>query len=153
MYAAYDALPEHLRHEIEGLRAVHSARHIFGSKPREEIQASDTRGGRVGNAAADVLEDVVHPLVIIHPLSGRQAIYVNPAFTIGIAGWENEAAQQLLGQIYEHCLDPAFTHEFVWKPGAIALWDNRATWHLARNDYHGHRREHHRITIAGEALH
>ncbi len=153
MYAAHDALPDHLRREIEGLRAVHSARHIFGSKPVEQLQASDTRAGRVGNAAAaDVLDDVVHPLVITHPLSGKRAIYVNPAFTIGIAGWDEAAARQLLGEIYAHCLNPAFSHEFVWKPGSVALWDNRATWHLARNDYHGHRREHHRITIEGEAL-
>ncbi len=154
MYAAYDALPAQLRRAIEGLRGVHSARHIFGSKPVEEIEASDTRSGRVGNAAAaDVLEDVVHPLVITHPLSGKRAIYVNPAFTIGIAGWEAEPARQLLGEIYEHCLNPRFTHEFVWRSGSIAFWDNRATWHSARNDYHGHRRALHRITVEGQALH
>jgi taurine dioxygenase len=43
-------------------------------------------------------------------------------------------------------------HEFVWRPGSIAFWDNRASWHLAKNDYHGQRREMHRITVEGEPL-
>ncbi|WP_336980776.1 TauD/TfdA family dioxygenase [Altererythrobacter fulvus] len=154
MYAAYDALPAGLKREVEGLKAVHSARHIFGSKAVEAIRESEMRkDGRLGNSsAADMLEDVEHPLILVHPLSGKRAIYVNPAFTIGIAGWDKEAAGQLLVELYAHCINPDFIGEFVWQPGSIAFWDNRATWHFARNDYHGHRREMHRITIEGEAL-
>jgi alpha-ketoglutarate-dependent taurine dioxygenase len=51
-----------------------------------------------------------------------------------------------------HGLQPQFQYGFHWKPGSVAFWDNRATWHLARNDYHGHRRLMHRITIEGCAL-
>lgn len=154
MYAAYDALPAELKREVEGLKAVHSARHIFGSKAVEAIRDSEVRkDGRLGNSsAADALEDVEHPLVLVHPLSGKRAIYVNPAFTIGIAGWDSDASRQLLVQLYAHCINPDFIAEFTWEPGSIAFWDNRATWHFARNDYHGHRREMHRITIEGEAL-
>jgi taurine dioxygenase len=83
MYAAYDALPDYLKREIEGVRAVHSAKHIFGTNVREELRNADTHEGRFGNAAvADVLADVTHPIALVHPLSGRKAIYVNPAFTI-----------------------------------------------------------------------
>ncbi|WP_226015665.1 TauD/TfdA family dioxygenase [Novosphingobium sp. FKTRR1] len=154
MYAAYDALPDHLRARIDGASAVHSAKHVFGSKPTAYASTQDTRGGRIGNsAAADVLEDVIHPVVITHPLSGKRALYVNPGFTIGIVGLPAEESTALLLELYAHCVNPAFHSVFEWQPGSIALWDNRATWHFAHNDYHGHRREMHRITIEGEALH
>lgn len=151
MYDAYEALPDRLKRDIAGLRAVHSARHVFGSYARAEVGDSDIRaGGRIGNStAADGLADVVHPIALVHPLSGKTALYANPAFTIGIEGWGEDAARQLLHELYAHAINPVFSHEFVWDEGSIAFWDNRATWHLARNDYHGHRREMHRITIEG----
>jgi taurine dioxygenase len=154
MYAAYDALPRDLRERVEHLRAIHSARHVFGSKATAYEASRETRrDGRIGNAAAaDVLDDVVHPVVITHPLSKRRALYVNPSFTTAIVGLEAEESRALLGALYEHALDPRFQEDFHWQPGSVALWDNRATWHYAHNDYHGQRREMHRITIAGEAL-
>ena len=154
MYAAYDALPSNLRAQVDGARAVHSARHVFGSKASAYEATRDTRSdGRLGNAAAaDVLEDVVHPVVITHPLSGKRALYVNPGFTTAIVGLEPEESRALLGALYAHALDPRFIEEFHWRPGSVALWDNRATWHYAHNDYHGQRRKMHRITIEGEGL-
>ncbi|WP_285019170.1 TauD/TfdA family dioxygenase [Novosphingobium sp. fls2-241-R2A-195] len=154
MYLAYDGLPENLKREIATLKAVHSARHVFGSYARAQVADSDFRSGdRIGNpAAADALAEVTHPVALVHPLSGKRAIYVNPGFTIGIEGWDEDASKQLLRELYAHSLAPEFAHEFKWKPGSIAFWDNRATWHLARNDYHGHRREMHRITIEGDRL-
>lgn len=157
MYLAHDALPASLRTRIEGLRAVHSARHVFGSAARKAAltaaEAHDVGQDRVGNAAAaDLLDDVEHPVVLTHPLSGRKVIYVNPAFTTRIVGLDDAESRALLQEIYAHCTNPAFATDFVWQAGSIAFWDNRATWHFARNDYHGHRREMHRITIEGEPL-
>lgn len=154
MYAAYDGLPVALRARIEGRSAVHSARHVFGSKAGVYEAAQDTRqDGRIGNSgAADVLDDPVHPMVITHPLSGKRAIYVNPSFTVRIQGLSEDASQELLQEIYAHCVKPEFQEDFHWRDGSIAFWDNRATWHYAYNDYHGHRREMHRVTIEGEVL-
>ncbi|QSR20317.1 TauD/TfdA family dioxygenase [Novosphingobium sp. KA1] len=158
MYAAYDGLPEKLKARIEGRRAVHSARHVFGSKAAAYEAAQDTRGadgngGRIGNsAAADLLDDPVHPVVIVHPLSGKRAIYVNPGFTLHIQGLAAGESADLLAEVYDHCRRPEFQEDFHWRDGSIAFWDNRATWHYAYNDYHGHRREMHRITIEGVAL-
>lgn len=80
MYAAHDALPEKLKRHMEGRSAVHSARHVFGSRAGLYEAAQDTRkDGRIGNAsAADLLDDPVHPVIITHPLSGKRAVYVNP---------------------------------------------------------------------------
>jgi len=152
MYAAYDALSEGFQRMLSGLRAVHSARHVFGEGPNAAYARED-RGDRIGNStAAEALPDAVHPVVITHPLSGRKALYVNPAFTIRFEGWTREESQPLLQQLYAHGMKPEFVHEFTWRPGSIAFWDNRATWHFAKNDYHGHRREMHRITLEGEPL-
>jgi alpha-ketoglutarate-dependent taurine dioxygenase len=151
MYAAYDALSPAFQRMLATLNAVHSARHIFGEGAL--YKQTDTSEGRVGNAdAAEKLADAVHAVVITHPLSGKKALYVNPAFTVRFEGWTVEESRPLLMQLYAHCMRPEFIHEFVWRPGSIAFWDNRSTWHFARNDYHGHRREMHRITVEGEPL-
>ncbi|NML92226.1 TauD/TfdA dioxygenase family protein [Novosphingobium olei] len=154
MYAAYEGLPGSLRQRLDNARAVHSARHVFGSKASAYAAASDTRAGRIGNAsAADVLEDVIHPAIITHPLSGKRAIYINPGFTTRILGLSDAESDALIAEVFAHCQNPAYHSTFTWQPGSVALWDNRATWHYAHNDYHGQRREMHRITIEGEPLH
>jgi taurine dioxygenase len=153
MYAAYDALSPGFAKMLEELRAVHSARHVFGAAPDTYYNTTDASGNRIGNAgAADALQDVTHPVVITHPLSGKKALYVNPSFTTHFDGWSVEESKPLLQQIYGHCMNKAFVHEFVWRPGSVAFWDNRATWHFAKNDYHGQRREMHRITVEGAPL-
>ena len=77
---------------------------------------------------------------------------LNPAFTIGIEGLDAEESRDLLAEIYAHCQNPGFIEDFHWRDGSVAFWDNRATWHFARNDYPGYAREMHRITIEGGAL-
>ncbi len=152
MYAAYEGLDPDLKAHVDTLHAVHSAHHIFGSKSFYGNR-EDQSQGRIGNAdKADRLPDVIHPVVITHPLSGRKALYVNPGFTISIQGMSEEDSKAMLEQLYLHAVQPEFTHEFDWKPGSIAFWDNRAVWHSARNDYQGQRRVMHRITIEGCAL-
>ena len=153
MYAAYDTLDAATKDEIAGLCAVHSAKHIFGSGTQNYYKSNEDTGPRIGNAAAaDVLEDVAHPVVITHPLSGKKALYVNPAFTVRIVGYTDDASNALLARLYAHAMNPAHAHRFKWQPGSVAFWDNRATWHWAMNDYHGERRLMHRITIEGCAL-
>lgn len=146
MSRALEALSPSLQRTLEGLRAVHSSRHVFGDKGGYAGR-SDT-GDRIGNAAG-VTDDVVHPVVIRHPLSGRRILYVNPAFTVRFDGWTAAESAPLLGFLYEHASQPEFSCRFDWSPGAMAFWDNRATWHFALNDYHGHRRVMHRITVQG----
>ncbi len=152
MYKAFDTLSDGLKQTLCGLRAVHSAKHIFGTGDAVYDQLEDV-SGRVGNAqAADEMSDPVHPVVIRHPLSGRSALYVNPVFTLRFEGWTAEESRPLLQYLYQHALSEEFVTDFHWQPGSVALWDNRATWHYAKNDYHGHRRYMHRITIEGQPL-
>jgi taurine dioxygenase len=148
-YASYESLSAGLKQTLEGLKAVHSSRHVFGDKAKG-LAASDLRG-RIGNSDLAV-QDAVHPVVITHPESQRKALYVNPNFTIRIDGWTAEESAALLGYLYQHAARQEFTARFRWQPGSLALWDNRATWHYALNDYAGHRRLLHRITVEGTPL-
>jgi taurine dioxygenase len=149
MYAAYDALSDGLKRTLEGLRAVHSSRHIFG---RDAAYHGNDLKDRLHNPDA-ATQDAVHPMVIRHPETGRKALYVNCNFTVGIEGWTKEESAGLLGFLYQHGQRPEFTCRFRWRNGSIALWDNRSTWHFAINDYQGQRRLMHRITIEGTPLH
>lgn len=147
MHRAYEALSDGLKKTLEGLRAVHSSRHVFGAQSAY-VKAS---GDRLGNAEAAV-QDAVHPVVLRHPESGKKILYVNSGFTTHFLGWSAEESAPLLNYLYEHAARPEFQYRFQWRNGSIAFWDNRSTWHYAVNDYHGARRLMHRITIAGGPL-
>jgi len=149
MYAAYDALSDGLKATLEGLRACHSSRHVFGA---EAYARRGDLAGRLGNPEL-ATQDAVHPVVIRHPDTGRKALYVNPGFTLRFEGWSEEESRPLLDYLYRHAVRPEFTCRFHWREGSLALWDNRSTWHFAVNDYHGERRLLHRITIEGTPLH
>ena len=145
--AAFDTLSEGIKDTLRTLRAVHSSRHVFG----QSAAMPDDVTGLFTNAD-QATQDAVHPVVIRHPLSGREILYVNPGFTTHIEGWSIQESAPLLEFLYGHIARPEHTCRFHWQPGSLAFWDNRATWHLAVNDYHGQRRLMHRITVEGEPL-
>ena len=142
-----EALSDGMKKTLEGLRAVHSSRHVFGAASAYVKEAN----GRLGNTEA-ATQDAVHPIVLRHPESGKKIHYVNSAFTTHIEGWSVQESAPLLNYLYQHAARPEFQYRFQWQEGSIAFWDNRSTWHYAVNDYHGERRLMHRITIAGGPL-
>jgi taurine dioxygenase len=144
---AFASLSAGMQQTLLSLRAVHSSRHVFGdlSPYMGEMK------GRLGNSDA-ANQDAVHPVVIRHPLSGRPSLYVNPGFTLRFDGWTEKESAPLLEFLYQHIGRAEHTMRFQWSEGAMAFWDNRATWHWAVNDYQGSRREMHRITIQGGNL-
>lgn len=98
------------------------------------------------------MQDARHPVVITHPLSGRRGLFVNPVFTTHVEGLSRCESDAILTMLYEHCQKSEFQCRVRWKAGDITMWDNRATWHKAINDYHGFRRLMHRVTIEGVPL-
>lgn len=145
MGAAYDALSEGMKAMLRSLKAHHSSRHAFGASRKD---SETNRDGRLGNEAA-ARQDALHPVVIAHPVTGRPALYANANFTTHFDGWSAEESRPLLDQIEAHTTTPEFTCRVAWAPGTLTMWDNRAVMHKAINDYHGHRRLMHRITIEG----
>jgi len=140
-------LPAPTRNSIADKWAIHSNEHIYGD-----------HGYYAGTDLAPLLKgpegvgNAVHPIIIQHPQTGAEVLYVNPGHTVGVKGMEAEEALPFLGALYEHAQQPEFQCRFQWQAGSVAIWDNRLTWHLAENDYHGERRLMHRITIAGDPL-
>ena len=147
MGAAYDALSDDLKQEIEGLEAYHSADHIYEEDGlyAQTDMAADLRGQSLRTGAT-------HPVVIRHPHTGRRLLYVNSAFTLNFVGRTRAESLPLLKRLYDAATAADNTCRVAWEPGSVAIWDNRTTWHLAMNDYQGHAREMHRITLTGEPL-
>ena len=141
--AAFEALSPGLQTTLEGLSAVHSAAREYSSQG-----ASAQKRKSMAIAEADgLVGEYVHPMVLIHPETGRKALYVNPAFTIRIEGWKTRESMALLTYLFEHCRYEGFTTRFSWGPGSVAFWDNRSVWHFALNDYPGQRRHMRRVTV------
>jgi taurine dioxygenase len=141
--AAFEALSPGLQATLEGLNAVHSAAREYSSSGH-----SAQRRKSVAIAEADgLVGEYVHPMVLVHPETGRKALYVNPAFTIRIDGWKIRESKALLDYLFDHCRYEGFTCRFSWAPGSVAFWDNRSVWHFALNDYPGQRRHMRRVTV------
>jgi len=120
----------------------------------DKKRVSDTRAARVADAPKeDVSKPKIaeHPIIRVHPETGRKALYVSLAHTTNFKGWTEAESAPLLNYLFEHQTRPEFTCRFRWEPGSIALWDNRCALHNPINDYHGHKRVLHRITFAGDA--
>ncbi|HRD47790.1 MAG TPA: TauD/TfdA family dioxygenase [Caulobacter sp.] len=141
--AAFEALSPGLRATLEGLNAVHSA----GREYAPTGASAQKRGSMQIAEAEGVVGEYVHPMVKVHPESGRKALYVNPAFTMRIEGWSRRESKALLDYLFEHSRFEAFTCRFRWEPGSVAFWDNRSVWHFALNDYPGQRRHMRRVTV------
>ncbi len=143
-YLAYESLSERMRQLLHNLRGVASSAKADASRTREDRIKSD------GTAEPRKLLVAEHPAVRTHPETGRKALYVNVAHTTGFAGMTDEESLPLLSFLFRHQIRPEFTCRFRWEPGSLAIWDNRCAQHYAMNDYHGHKRVMHRVTLVGD---
>ncbi|HTD51215.1 MAG TPA: TauD/TfdA family dioxygenase [Acidimicrobiia bacterium] len=143
MYAAYDALSPGMRRLLDRLSAVNSSALADVSKTREDRIRDSGSGG-----AREYLAE--HPVVRTHPETGRKALYVNEAHTLRFVDMTEDESRPLLRYLFAHAIRPELTCRFQWRVGSVALWDNRCAMHNPINDYHGHTRTMHRITLAGD---
>lgn len=137
LVAAYDALSPSMRQFLDGLRAIHGYGKVTGNALTETNRQSFSSE---------------HPLVRVHPETGERVLYVSPEFLKSIVGLSARESQALLEFLWEHCVRPEFVVRFRWNAGDVAIWDNRATAHLAPEDIFDtdFDRQLYRVTLAGD---
>ena len=145
MHLAYDTLPIHLRHAIEGLRAEHS----YLAKYEELRERSPWRPKLSAEQIAAV-QPVDHPIVRVHPGNGRKALFVGEHFTTRIVGLPDDESRELLDQLFEHSARPEHVYRHRWQPHDMVFWDNRSVIHLAAGCPDHLRRRLNRTTIEGD---
>jgi taurine dioxygenase len=144
MYLAYETLSSGMKRLLDGLVAVNSSAAADVSRTREDRLKDSARADAKKEYTAS------HPVVRVHPETGRRGLYVNSAHTVRFEGMTEEESAPILKFLYAHQTRPEFTCRFRWRPGSLAMWDNRCAQHNAINDYQGHKRLLHRITLAGD---
>ncbi len=147
MYDAYEALSDGMRRMLDPLRAIHSGRPYGAAHPPKDLKASRSIAMERNNPEAD--REVAQPVVVVHPSSGRKALFVNPIYTVRFQHMSEAESRPLLDYLFQHCARPDWTCRFRWEAGSLAIWDNRCTIHYAVNDYDGQRRLMYRTTVAG----
>ncbi|HZO03736.1 MAG TPA: TauD/TfdA family dioxygenase [Burkholderiales bacterium] len=138
-YLAYDELSAGMKRVLDGLVAVNSSAKADVTRTREDMVKEYSKH-----------YEAEHPVVRTHPETGRKALYVNVGHTLRFRGMTEQESAPLLEFLFRHQVKPEFTCRFQWQVGSLAFWDNRCTQHNPVNDYHGHRRVMHRITLAGD---
>lgn len=141
MSAAYEGLSDKMQQFLSGLTAIHDFSHGF----KESLEEPGGRERLAPMVAAN--PPVEHPVVRVHPESGRKGLYVNSLFTTAIKDMKVRESRALLDMLFEHVVTPEFTCRFRWRPHSVAFWDNRITQHKPVNDYWPQHRKMQRITI------
>ncbi|MCN5615662.1 taurine dioxygenase [Escherichia coli] len=144
--AAYEALSVPFRQLLSGLRAEHDFRKSF---PEYKYRKTEAEHQRWREAVAKN-PPLLHPVVRTHPVTGKQALFVNEGFTTRIVDVSEKESEALLGFLFAHITKPEFQVRWRWQPNDIAIWDNRVTQHYANADYLPQRRIMHRATILGD---
>lgn len=143
-YLAYETLSPAMQELLAPLRGISSSALADVSKTREDRLAD------AGDASAQKTYEASHPIVRTHPETGRKALYCGVAHTARFDGFTEEESRPLLEFLFAHQVKPEFTLRHRWQVGTIALWDNRCAMHNPVNDYTGHQRLMHRITLQGD---
>lgn len=147
-YAAYDSLSPGMKRLLDPLNAVQTAWPHGTKGPDATTAVSRSVVMTRNDPSAD--REVLHPVVRVHPVTRKKALFVNPVYTQRFEEMSPEESQPLLQYLFDHATQAEFTCRLRWSPGTLAIWDNRCLLHLALNDYDGSRRLLHRTTAAGE---
>ncbi len=145
MYLAYETLPDPIKQRIEGRRAVHS----YTLKYDDLRARSNARNALTPEQLAQVAP-VSHPIVRVHPETGRKALFVSEGFAACIEGLPEGESDELLKFLFAHSTRPEFLYRHKWQPGDLLFWDNRATIHLAVGCPPDQRRTLYRTTVKGD---
>ena len=147
-YLAFETLSPGMRSMLKELHAIHDDAHVV----HPDLDPTALLEGRtaVPQDSTRPLTVTSHPVVRVHPETGREALFVNRSYTRRFVDMTVAESRGLLEYLFTHATRSEINCRFRWKPGSVAFWDNRCVKHYAVNDYHGCRRVMHRVTIAGD---
>jgi taurine dioxygenase len=131
MHAAYDELPDEIKHQLEGRTATHDFEKFW------EVmrQRPGSRRAALTDEQKRKKPPVSQPLVRIHPLTGRKILYANPGYTIRIDGMDPHESGTILDYLFRHQERADFLYAHHWAVGDVLMWDNIGTVHNAVADY------------------
>jgi putative 2-oxoglutarate oxygenase len=122
-YAAYEALPAALKKKIEGL----SATHVYGGRlKRQQERLEDSERGRPA---------AVHPMVQVHPETGRKTLYFNDGQIMSVLGVDTAESDAIIEELARRTGSADGDYRHKWQPGDVVVWDNRCAIHCATGDY------------------
>lgn len=124
MRAAYDALGEEMRSQIEGLCALHSNYYSHSVLGDRDPQTGDGFGFHPWGAP-------LRPLVKTHPVTQRKSLFIG-RHAYGIPGMSDDDSEALLTELVEFAAQPPRVTGHKWEPGDLCVWDNRCVLHRAR---------------------
>jgi taurine dioxygenase len=145
MSRAYEGLDADVKRRIDRLRAVH----VYQSRHSERKLMGITPGAGAGGT---IPKQVSHPLVRVHPETGRRSLYINPIRIDSIIGMDDTEALPLLGDLLAHAVQEKYQYRHAWRVGDFVMWDNRCLMHKANGDYdHAEERYLYRMMLEGDA--
>ena len=143
MSAAFDGLSDRMQQFISGLEAIHDF------KPFRELFDESEEDRKNVMRWEQLYPPAVHPVVRMHPVTGRKVLFINPQFTVAIKNMDERESKSLLDILFQQAQIPEYQFRHHWAPHTLIMWDNRSTQHYAVNDYFPQRRYMERVTIKG----
>jgi taurine dioxygenase len=145
-HTAWESLPRHLQRAVEGASAEHSYLAKYA-----DLQKRNPWRPNLTQAQIDEVVPAVHPIVRIHPETGRRALFVSEHFTTRVVGLAEDESRELLEALFDHSTRPEHIYRHQWREHDMVFWDNRALMHLAAGCPEDQRRTLYRTTIEGDA--
>ena len=144
MRAAYEGLSDRLQRYIAGLTAHHG----FGRFAK--LLAGTPEGIARLRAVEQQLPHPNHPVVSLHPVTGKRVLFVNRHFTEHINELPDDEGRAVLELLLQQTTRPEHQLRVSWEPGTLVMWDNRSVQHYAPHDYWPQRRRMERVTVEGD---
>ena len=149
---AYDALSPTMQNLLLDLNAYHSANKAYGAGHPGNSRAAmeGTLSMRLADDAPILENDVLQPIVVVHPRTGRRGLFASPTFTSHIDGMKPDESRAILSFVYKWIARPEFCTRVSWQPNQVTMWDNRSLSHKGVADDCSEKRVVQRISIRGD---
>jgi taurine dioxygenase len=121
-YAAYEALPQPLKDRLEGVIGTFAYAGRRGKSKLLDPEHQDWK-------------PVFHPIIRVHPETGRKSLYFDPGKICGFVGVDDKEGDELIADLRERMIVPEAEYHHVWRKGDVVIWDNRCSYHRAAGDY------------------